>query len=54
MYSMIDFCELSEVFSATELAILMISSLCHDLDHPGLSNMYVMPSGSMYIGKLLL
>jgi len=41
MYVLINSCQLEErFFSKTELAALITACICHDLDHPGLSNGY--------------
>jgi len=41
MYVLINSCHLEErFFSKTELAALITACICHDLDHPGLSNGY--------------
>lgn len=38
MYAIVHICNLDVVFSKLELAILLTSAACHDLDHPGLTN----------------
>ncbi|XP_068127152.1 high affinity cGMP-specific 3',5'-cyclic phosphodiesterase 9A [Hyperolius riggenbachi] len=40
MYSLIQLCHLQEALSIEDIAVLMVASLCHDVDHPGLSNTY--------------
>ncbi|KAM4700287.1 high affinity cGMP-specific 3',5'-cyclic phosphodiesterase 9A [Discoglossus pictus] len=40
MYSVISLCDLQSVLSPVDIVTLMVSSLCHDLDHPGLNNVY--------------
>ncbi|XP_053561680.1 high affinity cGMP-specific 3',5'-cyclic phosphodiesterase 9A-like [Bombina bombina] len=40
MYSVISLCHLQEHLSAVDIVTLMVASLCHDLDHPGLNNVY--------------
>jgi high affinity cGMP-specific 3',5'-cyclic phosphodiesterase 9 len=40
MYGMIHLCHLQDNLTPLDLAILMTSAICHDLDHPGYSNSY--------------
>ncbi|KAM4689973.1 high affinity cGMP-specific 3',5'-cyclic phosphodiesterase 9A-like, partial [Rhinophrynus dorsalis] len=40
MYSVISLCHLQGRLSPLDIVTLMVASLCHDLDHPGLSNAY--------------
>uniref|UniRef100_T1JI29 Phosphodiesterase n=1 Tax=Strigamia maritima TaxID=126957 RepID=T1JI29_STRMM len=40
MYSVMHICQLENYFSRFELGVLFISCICHDLDHPGLTNSY--------------
>ncbi|XP_071957474.1 high affinity cGMP-specific 3',5'-cyclic phosphodiesterase 9A-like [Antedon mediterranea] len=40
MYGMVHLCELKNILSLEDVGILMISAVCHDLDHPGYSNSY--------------
>ncbi|XP_072049464.1 high affinity cGMP-specific 3',5'-cyclic phosphodiesterase 9A-like isoform X2 [Amphiura filiformis] len=40
MYGMIHLCELHTKLSLLDMATLMTSAVCHDLDHPGYNNTY--------------
>ncbi|XP_063301627.1 high affinity cGMP-specific 3',5'-cyclic phosphodiesterase 9A-like isoform X4 [Pelobates fuscus] len=40
MYCVIWACELQGCLTAADTVSLMVASLCHDLDHPGLNNAY--------------
>ncbi|OCT91447.1 hypothetical protein XELAEV_18014501mg [Xenopus laevis] len=40
MYCVISQCQLQEHLSHIDILTLMVAALCHDLDHPGLSNSY--------------
>ena len=41
MYVLIHSCQLTQYFSNLELCSLITACICHDLDHPGLNNTYV-------------
>ncbi|XP_039265855.1 high affinity cGMP-specific 3',5'-cyclic phosphodiesterase 9A-like [Styela clava] len=40
MYYIIRECDLSSMFTTLQLGVLLVACICHDLDHPGLNNMY--------------
>lgn len=40
MYVAINQADLASLFSQQDLFVLLFSALCHDLDHPGLTNFY--------------
>ncbi|OCT93510.1 hypothetical protein XELAEV_18011188mg [Xenopus laevis] len=40
MYCVISQCQLQEHLSPIDILTLMVAAICHDLDHPGLSNSY--------------
>jgi len=40
MYGLIWLCNLQEKLDEIELLILLVSAICHDLDHPGYNNAY--------------
>ena len=35
---MIHLCELKDIFSKLDLAVMITAAVCHDLDHPGFNN----------------
>ncbi|KAM8977792.1 high affinity cGMP-specific 3',5'-cyclic phosphodiesterase 9A-like [Pelodytes ibericus] len=46
MYSVICACQLQDYFCPADILSLMVASLCHDQDHPGLSNAYQVNAGT--------
>ena len=40
MYGLINLIKLEEYFEPFELLVLILSAICHDLDHPGYNNAY--------------
>uniref|UniRef100_A0A672SXF3 Phosphodiesterase n=1 Tax=Sinocyclocheilus grahami TaxID=75366 RepID=A0A672SXF3_SINGR len=46
MYGMIHLCNLQERLTMTDMCILMTAAACHDLDHPGYNNTYVLFSSN--------
>ena len=38
LYGMIHLCELRGIFTKLDLAVMITSAVCHDLDHPGFNN----------------
>ena len=61
MYVLIHSCQLTQYFSNLELCSLITACICHDLDHPGLNNTYViiviqhiMMDGPNHLGTSLM
>ncbi|CAM1301748.1 PDE9A (predicted) [Pycnogonum litorale] len=46
MYAMIQFCNLSTFLPKWSILALMVASICHDIDHPGLTNSYCINSNN--------
>ncbi|XP_038668954.1 high affinity cGMP-specific 3',5'-cyclic phosphodiesterase 9A-like [Scyliorhinus canicula] len=40
MHGMIHLCNLKDLLSMVDIAVLMTAAVCHDLDHPGYNNTY--------------
>ncbi|XP_072324999.1 high affinity cGMP-specific 3',5'-cyclic phosphodiesterase 9A-like isoform X2 [Scyliorhinus torazame] len=40
MHGMIHLCNLKDLLSMADIAVLMTAAVCHDLDHPGYNNTY--------------
>lgn len=40
MYGLIWLCNIQDILDDIEILILMVSAICHDLDHPGYNNAY--------------
>uniref|UniRef100_A0A8C5LW95 PDEase domain-containing protein n=1 Tax=Leptobrachium leishanense TaxID=445787 RepID=A0A8C5LW95_9ANUR len=53
MYTVIWTCDLQDLLSPVDIVSLMVAALCHDLDHPGLSNVYQVNAGTELAARYL-